>query len=45
VAASSASASASGKLQQSLDEMMTDTMRMDGELSSVLEQMRKLAGE
>ncbi|MEQ4207812.1 YbaB/EbfC family nucleoid-associated protein [Actinopolymorpha sp. B17G11] len=33
------------ELQQSLDEMMGDTMRMDGELTSVLEQMRKLAGE
>lgn len=33
------------ELQQSLDEMMGDTMRMDGELSSVLEQMRRLAGE
>ena len=33
------------ELQQSLDELMRDTMRMDGELTGILDRMRKLSGE
>jgi hypothetical protein len=33
------------QLQTSLDELMRDTMRVDGELSGILEQIRRLAGD
>ncbi|GAA5011010.1 YbaB/EbfC family nucleoid-associated protein [Actinopolymorpha pittospori] len=33
------------ELQSSLDELMRDSIRVDGELTGILEQIRKLAGE
>jgi hypothetical protein len=33
------------ELQRSLDELMRDTMRMDGELTDVLDRMRRLADD